>query len=107
SAHQACATCPSGDLACNAAAAFCEAELRAFDLYMRQIDAGQPKYPLPPIYRDLLRAHYPSADLARVRFAFSDQQPPDNATTDCNDIYFNDASYVGVLRDAGPNRNWL
>jgi hypothetical protein len=106
-AYEACGpACASGDLACAAAAALCEAKLRAFELYMRQIDAGQPKYPLPPIYRDVLRAHYPSVDLEKIRIAFSDQQPPDNATTFCNDIYFNDAEYVSTLRDGGPNEKW-
>jgi len=98
--------CASGDLTCAAAVALCEAKLRAFDLYMRQMDAGQPKYELPPVYRDILRAHYPSVVVDQVRFGFSDQQPPDNATTDCRFLYFNDASYVAALRDAGPNLKW-
>lgn len=106
-AYEACpAGCAQGDLACNAAAALCELKLRAFEVYAQQIDAGQPKHALPPIYRDVLREHYPDADLEQVRFAFSDQQPPDNATTDCNDMYFNNASYVAALRDAGPNPKW-
>ena len=103
------ATCTSEDLSCRAAVALCELKIRAFEIYMQQIDTGQPKYPLPQIYQEVLRPHYPQADLAQVRFAFSDQQPPDNATTDCNHIYFNDASFVEALRSAGPNRKlqWL
>ena len=48
-------------------------------------------------------------DLAAVRFSFSDQQPPDNATADCDQIYFNSESYVAALRDAAPNPklDWL
>lgn len=98
--------CASDDLACSAAAALCEVKLRAFEVYTQQIEAGQPKHALPPIYREILRSHYPSVVLDQVRFAFSDRQPPDNATTDCRYLYFNDASYVAALRDAGPNRKW-
>jgi hypothetical protein len=106
-AYEVCrARCAEADLACNAAAALCELKMRAYDVYMQQIDAGQPRYALPPVYRDILRAHYPSVDLAQVRFAFSDQQPPDNATTDCRYLYFNDAAYVATVRDAGPNEKW-
>ena len=99
-------SCAPGDLTCTAAVTLCEAKLRAFDLYMRQMDAGQPKHALPPVYRDIVRAHYPSEVVDQVRFAFSEQQPPDNATTDCRFLYFNDASYVAALRDAGPNLKW-
>jgi hypothetical protein len=99
-------SCPEADLPCNAALALCEAKIRVFGIYMAQIDARQPKYALPQIYRDILRSHYPQVDLGKVRFAFSDQQPIDNATTDCNEIYFNDAKYVAALRDAGPNPKW-
>jgi hypothetical protein len=98
--------CPSNDMACNAALTLCAIKLRAFDLYTQQIEAGQPKHALPPIYREILRGRYPDVVLDQVRFAFSDQQPPDNATTDCRYLYFNDASYVAALRDAGPNRKW-
>ena len=103
------ASCAQTDLACNAVVALCETKIRAFDAYMEQIDTGQPKYALPAVYQDVLRPHYPQVDLSRVRFAFSDQQPPDNATTDCNQIYFNSESYVAVLRDAAPNPKlvWL
>ena len=101
------ATCAPEDLSCRAAVALCELKIRAFEIYMEQIDTGQPKYALPQIYQEILRPHYPRANLAEVRFAFSDQQPPDNATTDCNDIYFNDASFVEALRTGGPNRKLL
>lgn len=103
------ANCAPEDLSCRTAVALCELKIRAFEIYVEQIDTGQPKYPLPEIYQDVLRPHYPKTNLAAVRFAFSDQQPPDNATTDCNDIYFNDASFVETLRSAGPNRKlvWL
>ena len=101
--------CAQADLSCRAAVALCEAKIHAFELYMRQIDTGRPKYQLPPVYRDVLRPHYPNADLAAVRFAFSDQQPPANATTDCNQIYFNDVEYVETLRAGRPNSKliWL
>ena len=99
-------SCAPDDLACRAALALCQAKLRAYAVYMDQIDAAQPKHPLPEIYREILRPHYPHVDFETIRFAYSDQQPPDNATSDCNDIYFNDASYVAALRDAGPNRKW-
>ena len=100
-------SCAPADLSCRAAVALCETKIRAFELYMEQIDTGRPKYELSPVYRDVLRPHYPNADLDAVRFSFSDQQPPANATTDCNQIYFNDASFVETLRSAGPNRKLL
>ena len=111
SVSAAAGTCPSScapaDLVCNAAVALCETKIRAFDVYMAQIDTGQPKYPLPAVYQEILRPHYPQVDFEKIRFAFSDQQPPDNATTDCNRIYFNDAAHVDALRNAGPNPKWL
>ncbi len=87
----------------------CKAKVRFFDLYMDQIDTGRPKYELPEIYQEILRPFYPGADLSAVRFAYSNQQPLGNATTDCNQIYFNSESYVNALRDAAPNSNlvWL
>ena len=100
------ASCEASDLACRAAVALCEAKINAYSVYMDRIGAGQTLHALPPIYQEILAPHYPRADLARVRFAFSDQQPPDNATTDCNVLYFNDASYVAALRDGGPNEKW-
>lgn len=102
-------TCAPEDLTCRAAVALCEVKIRAYQIYMEQIDTRRPKYPLPEIYQEILRPHYPKTNLAEIRFAFSDQQPPDNATTDCNDIYFNDASFVEALRSGGANRKleWL
>ena len=101
--------CAPDDLVCNAAVSLCNAKIRAFDVYMEQLDTGRPKYELPAIYREVLQRHYPGADLSAVRFSFSDQQPPGNATTDCNQIYFNSESYVAALRDAAPNPKlvWL
>ena len=103
------ARCAPDDPLCRTAVTLCEAKIRVFDVYMQQIDTGGPKHELPPIYREILRPHYPDVDLSAIRFAFSDQQPPDNATTDCNQIYFNSQSYVETLRDAAPNPNivWL
>jgi hypothetical protein len=102
-------SCADADALCQAAVAVCETKIRAFDAYMDLLDAGQTKYPLPSVYQDVLRPHYPHVDLSEVRFAFSDQQPPGNATTDCNHIYFNSESYVAALRDAAPNPKlvWL
>jgi hypothetical protein len=87
----------------------CQAKVRFFDLYMDQIDIGRPKYALPEVVQEVLRPYYPGADLSAVRFAYSDQQPLGNATTDCNQIYFNSESYVSALRDAAPSSNlvWL
>jgi hypothetical protein len=98
--------CASEDLECRAELALCQAKISAYAIYMDQIDTGQPKYPLPEIYQEILRPHYPQVDFGKIRFAYSDQQPPDNATTDCDVIYFNDARYVSALRDAGPNDRW-
>jgi hypothetical protein len=107
-AYEVCrASCAPADLGCRAALALCETKLRGFDFYMAQIDTGGPRYELPLVYRDILRPHYPRLDFERIRFSFSDQQPPDNATTDCDQIYFNDAAHVETLRSAGPNPKWL
>ena len=95
--------CAPDDLVCNATLALCDAKARAFDTYMKQLDTGRPKYPLPATVREILQPHYPGVDLAQVRFAFSDQQPPDNATTDCNQIYFSSESFVAALRDGTPS----
>jgi hypothetical protein len=100
-------SCGSDDLACRAALALCEAKIRAYGAYMDRIGAGQTRYALPPVYQEILAPHYPRADLAKVRFAFSDQQPPHNATTDCDVIYFNDLTYVLALARADPNANWI
>jgi hypothetical protein len=98
--------CGSGDLACQTTAALCETKLRAYAIYMDRVGAGAERFALPPVYREILARHYPDVDFAKVRFAYSDQQPPDNATTDCDVMYFNDAKYVAALRDAGPNDRW-
>jgi hypothetical protein len=103
------ASCAQEDLACRTAVAICETKIRAFETWMQQLDTGQPRHPLPESYRTVLRPYYPKVDLGAIRFAFSDRQPFDNATTDCDTIYFNDAAYVETLRDARPNPRleWL
>jgi hypothetical protein len=69
------------------------------DAYMQRLDAGHAKYPLPQLYREVLRPHYPRADLDACASRSPITSRPDNATTDCDVIYFNSESYVAALRD--------
>jgi hypothetical protein len=99
--------CGFGDAACAAAIAACDTKINAYFLYMDQMGAGGTKYQLPDVYRDILRARYPQTNFNTYRFGFADRQPPNNATTDCNTTYFNNADYVERLRKASANPNWF
>jgi hypothetical protein len=96
---------PVGAAQCHARIAACESKLTAYNGYMLQLGAGTPTYQLPAMYRELLQPFY-SADLSGWRFAFSDHQPPDNATTDCTVTYFNRANFVLLLREGKLDGMW-
>lgn len=103
-AFQVCArACAITDAACIAGVAACETRIHAYNIYMDQMGAGQQRFQLPAVYQDLLRVRYPLANFANYRFAFSDRQPPDNATTDCATTYFNSQPQVDALRNAAAN----
>lgn len=111
---QVCASttqCKIGDVGCaaavTAAVAACETKIAAYNIYMDQMGAGVTKHQLPAVYRDILRGRYTQTNFDTFRFGFSDRQPPNNATTDCNTTYFNSADYVDRLRNASANPNWF
>jgi hypothetical protein len=83
---------------CEADQASCQAKFLIYDAYLQQIGLGVTLYSLPALYRDELAQYYPAANPAQVRFGCSNRQPPANATTDCDRIYFNDSGYVETVR---------
>jgi hypothetical protein len=105
---QVCARqCALGDAACVAAVAACEVKIHAYNIYMDQMGLGVSKHQLPAVYRDILGPRYPQANFNTFRFGFADRQPPNNATTDCNTTYFNNAVYVDRLRNAAANPDYF
>src|SRR4030095_75966 len=78
-----------------------------YNIYMDQMGAGVSRHQLPDVYRDILAARYPQTNFNTFRFGFSDRQPPNNATTDCNVTYFNNSDYVDRLRNGAANPNWF
>ena len=103
-AFQVCArACAITDAVCIAGVVACETRIHAYNIYMDQMGAGQQRFQLPAVYRDLLRLRYPQANFVNYRFAFSDRQPANNATTDCAITYFNSQAQVDALRNAAAN----
>lgn len=100
-----CGTPPNA--ACVAAIAACEVRIHAYNIYMGQMGAGQQKRQLPSVYRDILSPQYPQINFNTYRFGFADRQPPNNATTDCADTWFNSQPYVDALAAAGPNADYF
>lgn len=108
SAFQVCErSCAPTEAACLAAVTACESRIHAYNLYMEQMGGGIGKYELPTVSRSILASRYPRANLGVYRFAFSDRQPPGNATTDCQTTYYSNSAYVDRVRHAGPNTNWF
>jgi hypothetical protein len=108
-----CESCPQASLdadamrclaraaACRADETLCETKLALYRAHMEELARGAELRRLPRLYRELLAPFYPGLDLARVRVGFSDRQPPDNATTDCLDIFFANAQVAERVQDAG------
>lgn len=108
SAFQVCESrCQPTDAACLATVAACETKIHAYNLYTGQMGSGVGTHQLPSVSRAILASRYPRANLGVYRFAFSDRQPPGNATTDCQTTYFGNSAYVDRVRNAGPNANWF
>jgi hypothetical protein len=78
----------------------CMTKLELYEAYMAYLGMGVNLHRLPEEYIEGLQPFYPTVDLRNVRFGYSDHQPPHNATTDCDRMYFNDREYVERLRDA-------
>ncbi len=78
----------------------CETKYYLYQLYMAFLGAGRPLYNLPEVYIEKLQHLYPNRDLHAVKFGYSGNQEPGNATTDCSRMYFGDAGFVQRLRTA-------
>lgn len=86
----------------------CAQRQAAFYLYLAQMGLGVTLYGLPSDWVDLLQDHFPNVDVGDWRFGFAANQPPDNATTDCDRTYFNDQAFVDDLRQGVvTNHRWL
>lgn len=110
--NQACKrNCNITDAACIASEQTCQAKLDLYLTYMAQLGAGVTTSQLPQLYVDLLQPHYQGADLRSWSFGFGDRQPPNNATTDCSNTYFNNRAFVDKLRAGNLNESgdflWL
>lgn len=101
-----CALCINNDplkcdgvkyAACLARQTDCQVKLNLFNAYLGQMGLGVSLYAMDGYNRAILAPYFPTIDLSAWRFGFSDRQPPDNATTDCNTTYFNNASFVNNL----------
>lgn len=90
--------CNATDASCIAAEQTCQVKLDLYNTYMAQLGAAVSMSQLPQLYIDVLQPHYRGADLRSWRFGFSDRQPPNNATTDCSNTYFNNRNFVDKLR---------
>jgi hypothetical protein len=101
--------CAAEAFACRSEAALCEAKLAAYRAQMDELGAGVELLALPAAYARVLARFFPRLDLDAVRFGWSDRQPPDNAVTDCDRIYFARADFVARLRSGGlrAGSDWL
>ena len=102
-------SCIAESLSCRAERTLCEAKLAAYRAQMDQLGAGVELSSLPGPYLLVLAPFYPRLDLASVRFGVSPRQPPDNAITDCDRIYFARSGFVERLRLGGlrTRGDWL
>ena len=85
--------------ACNSAPlpAACQAKLVLYQTYMANLGAGVAQRALPLLYRQVLGPHYTGANLGNHRFGFGTNQPPNNATTDCDRTYYNSLEFTNRL----------
>lgn len=98
-------SCVAQATACAARIADCTAKLTAFNGYIAQMRAGVPRYSLTSTFRDVLSQFY-SVNLGQWEFGYSYRQPPNNATTPCDETYFNDSPYVDALGAGTVDRSW-
>ncbi len=94
---------------CGSANAFCiancEGDYDLYQAYLGQMSTGVTMHALPAQYVEALNPFFPAVNLANWRFGFASSQPANNATTDCDKTYFNNASYVQDLRAGNLNGN--
>ena len=102
-------SCIAESLSCRTQRTLCEAKLAAYRAQMDQLGAGVELSSLPTAYLRILAPFYPRLDLATVRFGVSPRQPPDNAITDCDRIYFARSEFVERLRlgELRATTDWL
>jgi len=86
----------------------------AYDAYLQQMGLGVTPLSLPALYRELLDPLYPQAPLSGYRFGYSNRQPANNATTDCDRTWYNNSDYVSAIQGGtvaedgqGPGFYWL
>jgi hypothetical protein len=99
---------------CQTEQASCQAKFMAYDAYLQQMGLGVTPLSLPALYREVLDPLYPQASLSGYRFGFSNRQPANNATTDCDRTWYNNADYVSAIQNGtvsengqGPGFYWL
>ena len=89
-----CQAATGEDGTCPGPSQSCSIELTLYHIYMARLGKGVKLRSLHPRYVELLAPYYPNLDLDQVRLGHSSNQPLRNATTDCLNIYFNDALAV-------------
>ena len=89
-----CQVATGEDRTCSDKEQSCSFDLTLYRIYMARLGRDVALQPLHPRYVELLAPHYPKLDLERVQLGYSSRQPLRNATTDCLNIYFNDALAV-------------
>jgi len=84
---------------CRAREVLCEGRMALYAQVIAFVGDGVTTHPLSPRLAAGLQRFYPRSDLARVRVGFAPNQPPENAITDCETIYFANAGTVARVRD--------
>lgn len=82
------AVCMARAGACLARQALCEGRLALYAQVMAFVGDGVETHPLSPRLAEGIQRLFPRSDLGRVRVGFAPSQPPENAITDCDTIYF-------------------
>lgn len=83
---------------CQAAQSACMSKYTMFTGYLDQMGSGVPLFGLPPFLVQAMEPHFPGISVDQWRFGYSNRQPADNATTDCERTFFNDQAMVNHLK---------
>ncbi len=67
---------------------YCPVMMSLIGSHLTQLGVGTNMAPLPDTLASRLAMHFPDLDMSEIRVGYSDRQPVNNATTDCNNIYF-------------------
>ncbi len=76
----------------------CISKIKLYQTYMAQLRSRTKMYRLPPKYLRYASLYPQLGNLKGYRFGYSNHQPKQNATTDCNKTYYNDKKYVNQLK---------